>query len=71
MVLKNGVIDGYYYVNGAIAKGAGVVEYDNGYYYINSSGQVVTGAKYVTEEKANGLLSVGIHDFGEDGKLNK
>ncbi len=69
MVLKNGVIDGYYYINGAIVKGAGVVEYDNGYYYINSSGQVVTGKKYVTEEKANGLLSVGIHDFGADGKL--
>ena len=69
MILKNGVVDGYYYVNGAIAKGAGVVAYDNGYYYINSSGQVVTGMKYVSEEKANGLLSVGIHDFGADGRI--
>lgn len=69
MILKNGVVDGYYYLNNEIVKGAGVVEFDGGYYYINSSGAVVTGNKYVTADKANGLLNVGIHDFGTDGKI--
>lgn len=58
---------GYYYAEGKIAKGAGVVEYDGRYYYIGSKGQVFEGSIYVTEEKSNGLIDPGVYSFSKDG----
>ena len=62
---KNGVVDGYYYEDGRIAYGAGVVEYNGGYIYVRSNGQIATGIYWTTNH--NGLLEEGSYDFGTDG----
>ena len=46
--VKNGVVDGYYYVNGSIAYGAGLIEWKGDIYYVRSNGQVATGEYYIT-----------------------
>ena len=46
--IKNGVVDGYYYVNGSIAYGAGLIEWNGEIYYVRSNGQVATGEYYIT-----------------------
>ncbi len=68
--VKNGIVteDGvmYYYVNGWRTH-AGLIEIDGAYYYVNTSGVVVTGKYYVS--KTNGLMSEGLYEFGSDGRL--
>ena len=46
--IKQGVIDGYYYVNGQLAYAAGLVEWNGDIYYVRSNGMVATGTYYVT-----------------------
>ena len=62
---KNGIIDGYYYVDGHIAYAAGLIEIDGIYYYVRSNGQIATGKYWITNH--NDLLPEGFYDFGEDG----
>ncbi len=66
----NGIIDGYYYVNGQKISGAGLVKVDGDIYYIRSNGKVATGTYYIT--KTNGMDGFTAGQkliFGEDGKL--
>lgn len=69
MILKNGIVDGYYYVDNAVVKGVGLVQVDGDYYYIKGDGACYVGTFYVTAEKANGLVEPGVYVFGEDGKM--
>ncbi len=57
----------YYYVEGEIQFGAGLVLVDGSYYYIRSGGYAATGEYYVSN--TNGLLPEGLYTFGEDGKM--
>ncbi len=64
----NGVIDGYYYENGKIAYGAGLVELEDGsIIYVRSNGQLATGIYWPTT--LNGVLPAGKYNFGTDGRL--
>lgn len=65
--VKSGVVDGYYYENGRIAYGAGLIKIDGDIYYVRSNGEVATGKYWVTN--TNGLLEAGEYNFGTDGKL--
>lgn len=70
--LKNGIIaenDGlYYYVNGLLQKGAGMIQIDGDYYFVRSNGKLATGS-YNTYNN-NGLLADGVYEFDEEtGKL--
>ena len=65
--LKNGIVDGYYYENGKIVYGAGLIEYNNGVIYVRSNGMVATGKYWVTN--TNGLMEAGYYTFGEDGMM--
>ena len=68
--LYNGVVDGYYYVDGKIAYGAGLIEWEDDIYYVRSNGQVATGKYYVTN--TNGMEGFTCGQklfFDEDGKL--
>ena len=63
-VTENGAI--YYYVDGEKYY-AGLMMIDEDYYYVNSSGRVVTGTYQIT--KTNGLMPVDSYEFDEDGKM--
>ena len=67
---KNGIVDGMYYVDGELIKGAGVVEFEGDLYFINMAGKVYTnGTLAIGEAKANGLVEPGKYTFDEDGKM--
>ena len=56
----------YYYENGKVTY-KGLIAYGDGYIYVNSKGQVMTGKYYVS--KTNGLMDPGYYTFGEDGVM--
>ena len=67
--LKNGFVDGRYYIDGVMQTNLGLIKVGDDYYYIHGNGTVETGTFYVNTGKANGLLPAGTYIFGEDGKL--
>lgn len=60
-----GIKDGYFYIEDAVAYGAGLMNYNGGYIYVRSNGQLTTGKYWITNH--NDMLSEGFYDFGEDG----
>jgi glucan-binding YG repeat protein len=64
-----GIKDGYYYENGVLAYGKGVVylEAEGCFIYVRSNGQLATGKYWPTN--TNGYLDPGSYDWGTDGKL--
>ena len=70
MVVKNGIIDGYYYENGELVKGKGLVLFEGDYYFITMKGTTYKNSRVViTEAKANGLKPAGLYNFDADGKM--
>ena len=66
----NGVVDGYYYKDGKVQYGAGLIEWNGDIYYVRSNGQVATGWYYVTNVNEMEGFQKGMKlNFGEDGKL--
>jgi hypothetical protein len=70
IVSENGAL--YYYENGKIAWGAGVVKMtdENGaefYIYVRSNGQLATGVYWPTT--TNGYLTHKGYDWGTNGRL--
>ena len=64
------LVDGYFYIDGLLAKGKGAVEYAGDIYFVRNNGSVFTSGKlYVTEAKANGILTAGTYYFDAEGKL--
>ena len=57
----------YYYDNGIIKYGAGIVQVDGDYYYVRSNGQLATGNYWPTA--TNGLVPQGMYRFDENGKM--
>ena len=69
MIIKNGVVDGYYYENGQVVGGKGLIEFEGDYYFVVYSGKVAKNTiKAVQPSQTNDLLDPGY--FGEDGKLD-
>ena len=68
---KNGIVyeNGgyYYYIDGEIQYGAGLILIGEDYYYIRSNGQAAIGNYWIT--KHNDLLPMGMYTFGPDGKM--
>ncbi len=67
-------VDGvtYYYVNGAIAKDAGLVKIGEDYYYVVYSGKIAKDqTRSITAEKANGFIEAGNYFFNAEGKMVK
>ncbi len=65
MVSENGGI--YYYIEGELQKGVGLVKVDGAYYYVRSGGNAAIGRYYAS--RTNGIVTPGWYDFAEDGKM--
>ena len=63
----NGIVDGYYYVDGHIAYGAGLIEIDGIYYYVRSNGQIVTDCQYWITNVNDTGYEPGLYEFDSDG----
>ena len=57
-----------YYKDGKLTANAGLIEYDEAYYYIGENGIAVTNEKVDVPENDLGVAP-GIHCFGNDGKM--
>ena len=73
MIVKNGLVeengDLYYYVDGA-KTAAGLIEWEENYYYIASDLKAVKDAKhYIFADRANGFVSAGWYWFNADGTM--
>ena len=66
-LFANGIVDGYYYVNGVKTE-AGLLFIDDCYYYADKGGKLITGQRF-TITKTNDLLEGGIYRFDADGKI--
>ena len=67
MVIKQGIVDGYYYVDGE-KTGGGLIMIEGSYYYVESNGKVIMNKSHWVGT-TNGLLSAGTYRFAEDGKM--
>lgn len=71
-LISDGIVDGYYYKDCVIVKGAGIVQFEGDLYYIRNDGSIFTSGRLtVTEPKSNGLIEAGTYRFDGDGKLIK
>jgi hypothetical protein len=57
-----------YYENGKLGKDAGLIKYEDDYYYIGEDGTAVNNTQMLVE-KTNDLLPVDTYCFGDDGKM--
>ncbi len=68
MVIYNGIVDGYYYVDG-VKTNAGMLLIDGNYYFATSGGKLKAGEVSWCSYN-NGLLPAGTYRFDADGKIN-
>ena len=68
---KNGVIDGYLYINDVKQTAYKLVEFDGAYYFISDYNKVIMGVRrYMTAQALEGTgLKAGYYEFGADGKM--
>ena len=64
---QNGIVDGYYYIDG-IKVHMGMFKQGDDYYYAKSDGQLITGKTYYCQRN-NGLLPDGYYTFDDTGKM--
>ena len=77
MVIKNGVIDGFMYINNRRIERYALIEFEGNFYYVGDYRKVVTNKKmWLTAEDIAGktwpdgcMLEVGYHYFDETGRL--
>ena len=68
LVVHNGIVDGYYYVDG-VKTSAGMLLIDGSYYFASSGGKLKANEVSWCSNN-NGLLPAGTYRFGADGKIN-
>ncbi len=71
MIVKNGVVGDYFYLNGALQKAYQLVEFEGNYYFINDANKVAKNTRIHLSERftAEYGLAVGYYDFDADGKM--
>ena len=77
MIIKNGPVGEFFYINGVRQNAYQLVEYDGGYYFIGDehkiakNAKVWLSAKYVAGKTyADGsMIEVGYHYFDEQGRM--
>ena len=70
LTIYNGIVNGFYYVDGVLQNGAGLVQIDNDIYFVKQNGAIQkNGSVMIAESKTNGLKTSGLYFFDEDGKM--
>ena len=71
LVIKNGVVGDYLYINGVMQTAYQLVEFEGNYYFINDGNKLVKNAsKYLNANHTSKFgLPAGTYQFGADGKL--
>ncbi len=77
MIVKNGIINGYYYKNNVVQKAYQLIEVEGDYYFIDSGNKLATNTRiYLTEEfvgdktYADGSAMLpGYYEFDATGKM--
>ena len=77
MVIKNGVIDGYMYINGRKVERYALVKYDGNYYFVNDGRKVVVNKTlYLSDAFVAGHtyedgtpMTAGYYNFDAEGKM--
>ena len=71
MVIKNGIVDGKYYINNVLQKAYQIVEIDGGYYFISDSNKLAKNTTLYLSEKFTSKigLAAGNYTFDENGKM--
>ena len=70
ILLKNGPVDGYFYVNGIKQTGYKLVEFEGNYYFINGGPLTVNKRGYLSAKFVEGtMFEPGYYTFDEEGKM--
>lgn len=68
---EDGKAVGYYYVEGKVKKGAGIVQIGDYLYYVLTSGKIAAGEnKTVSASRTNDLIEAGTYYFYKNGVLD-
>ncbi len=68
MVIHNGIVDGYYYVDG-VKTAAGLLFIDGNYYYAEAGGKLKANGSYWISRNLYGMLTEGTYLFDAEGKI--
>jgi len=73
MDIRDGIVEEngslYFYVDGVLAKGKGLVKIDENYYYVRSSGEVVNNSDYWITNTNEYDIVAKIYTFDENGVM--
>ena len=77
MIILNGVVGDYYYVNGVVQKAWKLIEFEGNFYFINDYNKLAKNGKlYLGENFVKGFtdangnpLKPGLYEFAADGKM--
>ena len=71
MVVKNGPVDGRFYINGVRQNAYQLIEWEGDYYFVNDGSYLAKDCKvYLSKEFVYGTgLTVGYYNFDSNGKL--
>ncbi len=77
MIIKDGPIGDYFYINGVQVTGHQIIEYNGNYYCISTGNKLIRNkTAYLTEKFVTGvvlpdgsILGTGYFEFGEDGRI--
>lgn len=69
VTVKQGIVDGKFYINGSTAYGAGLIEFNGGYIYVRSNGEVVMDKGYWITNVNDTGIRVGFYKFDANGML--
>ena len=71
MIINNGVVGDYFYINGVRQNAYQLIEFEGNYYFINDSHKVAKNKRlYMSARFVEGTdLKVGYYEFDADGKM--
>ena len=70
MILKNGPVDGFFYINGVKQLAYQLVQFEGNYYYVSDGHKLATSTRLFLNKALEGTgLATGYYEFDADGKM--